>query len=196
VFFDGQNLFKTAQAAFGYAFPNYDPIALARNVCERKGLRCDGIHFYTGVHRQDENKFWYDFWNRKLRELGTRGVDVYSRPLAYSDQSIERGDGTWVTARLAREKGVDVRLALDVVRFAREGAFEVAVLFSQDQDLSEAVTEIHRIRAEQSRWMKVYCAFPVSPAGRHRPWINGAAPITLSKEDYDACIDTRDYRKP
>jgi uncharacterized LabA/DUF88 family protein len=196
VFFDGQNLFKTAKAAFGYTYPNYDPIALARFVCAQKNLQCDKIHFYTGAHRQNENAFWYDFWTRKLGALGTRGVDVYSRSLAYCDEKVTLPDGTTTTVRLPREKGVDVRLALDVVRFAREGAYEVAILFSQDQDLSEAVKEIHRIRDEESRWMKAYCAFPVAPNGRHRPSVNGAGAIKLTKADYDACIDPRDYRKP
>lgn len=28
-FFDGQNLFHSAKRAFGYTFPNYDPVLLA-----------------------------------------------------------------------------------------------------------------------------------------------------------------------
>ena len=34
---------------------------------------------------------------------------------------------------------MDVRLAVDVVRMAREKLYDVALIFSQDQDLSEAV---------------------------------------------------------
>src|SRR5258708_10691410 len=34
-FFDGQSLFHAARAAFGYTFPNYDPIALATAVCKQ-----------------------------------------------------------------------------------------------------------------------------------------------------------------
>jgi uncharacterized LabA/DUF88 family protein len=63
-------------------------------------------------------------------------VSVYSRPLAYSDEDVTLPDGSTTTIRLPREKGVDVRLALDVVRYARDGSYEVAILFSQDQDLS------------------------------------------------------------
>ena len=47
-FFDGQNLFHGAKAAFGYTFPNYDPLALAKAVCERQGWECVGTRFYTG----------------------------------------------------------------------------------------------------------------------------------------------------
>jgi len=38
-----------------------------------------------------------------------------------------------------------------MVRLAREEAYDVAILFSNDLDLSEAVTDIHRIRAEYER---------------------------------------------
>jgi len=42
-----------------------------------------------------------------------------------------------IKASLHEEKGIDVRLALDVVRMAL-GNLYVALIFSQDQDLSEA----------------------------------------------------------
>jgi uncharacterized LabA/DUF88 family protein len=194
IFIDGQNLFRSAKAAFGYSYPNYDPVALAALVCKRQSLRCAGVHFYTGVHRAGENRLWYDFWNVKLRVLGTRGVDVYSRPLAYAQESILLPDGSRTEVRIAREKGIDVRIALDMVRLAREDAYDVAVLFSQDQDLNEAVSEVHRIRTDTGRWMKVYCAFLVDHAGGHRPWVRGAAPLPITRAEYERCIDPMDYR--
>jgi hypothetical protein len=38
-FFDGQNLFRSAKAAFGYRYPNYDPVAPSAAVCASKGCR-------------------------------------------------------------------------------------------------------------------------------------------------------------
>ena len=32
-FIDGQNLFHSVREAFGYTYPNYDALALARAVC-------------------------------------------------------------------------------------------------------------------------------------------------------------------
>jgi len=32
-YFDGQNLFHAVRDAFGYTFPNYDPLKLAQNLC-------------------------------------------------------------------------------------------------------------------------------------------------------------------
>ncbi len=36
-FFDGQNLFYAVKKAFGYNWPNYDPLALVRGVCRLRG---------------------------------------------------------------------------------------------------------------------------------------------------------------
>jgi len=33
VFFDGQNLYHGAREAFGYTYPNFDPVELAKAVC-------------------------------------------------------------------------------------------------------------------------------------------------------------------
>jgi hypothetical protein len=36
-FFDAQNLYYAAKKAFSYHYPNFDPMLLARNVCDLKG---------------------------------------------------------------------------------------------------------------------------------------------------------------
>jgi uncharacterized LabA/DUF88 family protein len=38
------------------------------------------------------------------------------------------------------EKGIDVRIALDVIAEAHRRAYDVALILSQDQDLSEVAT--------------------------------------------------------
>lgn len=69
-----------------------------------------------------------------------------------------------------------------------------ALIFSQDQDLSEAADEVRVISAEQNRWIKVACAFPDSPAARNHRGINNTDWIRIDRASYDACIDPRDYR--
>jgi hypothetical protein len=70
----------------------------------------------------------------------------------------------------------------------------VALVFSQDQDLSEVAAEVRTISMEQSRWIKMASAFPVSPASRNRRGINSTDWIRIDRAAYDACIDPRDYR--
>ena len=52
VFIDGQNLFYAAREAFGYNYPNYDPLALSRKVCSKQSWELAEIHFYTGIPKK------------------------------------------------------------------------------------------------------------------------------------------------
>lgn len=96
--------------------------------------------------------------------------------------------------RAGEEKGVDVRLALDVIRLALRQAYDVAVIFSQDQDLSQVAEEIRLIAREQGRWIKIACAFPVSPTSRNRRGIDRTDWLRIDRATYDACLDQRNYR--
>ena len=74
--------------------------------------------------------------------MGKAGIQVYSRPLRYRNDIVKLPDGSTHTFLRGSEKGIDVRIALDVIRLAVGNEYDVAVVFSQDQDLSEAADEI------------------------------------------------------
>ena len=102
--------------------------------------------------------------------------------------------GTQQTVLVGQEKGIDVRLALDVVAAAYQDEADVLLVFSQDQDLSEVAVEIRQIARQQNRWIKMASAFPVSAASMNRRGINGTDWITIDRALYDSCLDRRDYR--
>jgi uncharacterized LabA/DUF88 family protein len=192
-FFDGQNLFHSAKAAFGYKFPNYDPLALARAVCRIKGWQLDAARFYTGVPDAGDNAFWNHFWVAKGAQMGREGVYVFTRPLRYRNKQVRLPDGTTHSFLDGDEKGIDVRIALDVIRLAHQQAYDVGVLFCRDQDLSELADEVRTISTEQKRWIKLASAYPTSPAVRFRG-IDKTEWCPIDRATYDACIDKRDYR--
>ncbi len=193
-FVDGQNLFYAAKTAFGYTHPNCDPKALAARLCQIQGWQFVQARFYTGFPSADDNAFWNHFWQAKLLQLTRDGVHAFSRPLRYRLQTIRLPDGTTHSAVVGQEKGVDVRLAIDVISLAHQRAYDVALVFSQDQDLSEVADEIRQIAAQQGRWIKMASAFPFSPASPNRRGINGTDWIKIDRATYDACLDPRDYR--
>jgi hypothetical protein len=126
--------------------------------------------------------------------MGRRGVVVYSRPLVYRSKTIQVpgfGDYTFPSGE---EKGIDVRLALDALDCAHRNQFDVALIFSQDQDLSELASLLRLVAGFQNRWIKIASAFPDSPTARNRRGINQTDWCPIDKATYDACIDPRDYR--
>lgn len=193
-FFDGQNLFRCAKEAFGYHYPNYDVQALASAICARQGWQLLQTRFYTGVPDAADDARWNYFWMGKLLQMSRQGVHTFSRPLRYRNQRFRLPDGTEHTVLVGQEKGVDVRLALDIVGIAYQQAADVLLVFSQDQDLSEVADEVRQISASQNRWLKMACAFPFSPTSTNRRGINGTDWIRLDRATYDACLDPRDYR--
>jgi uncharacterized LabA/DUF88 family protein len=194
-FFDGQNLFYAAKEALGYSFPNYDPKALTEKICADKGWTVSGIHFYTGVPSAADKPEWNYFWTAKMAVMGTRGIKTFSRALRYRNQTVALRDGTLASTLVGQEKGIDVRIALDIVRFALEDKYDVALIFSQDQDLTEAVQDVKKISILQKRWINVSCAFPVSPTVPKTRGINGTDWIRIDRALYDSCIDPSDYRQ-
>ena len=171
---------------FGCTFPDYDISALAKALTARQGWALAGVRFYTGIPDAADKAQWHHFWTAKLAVMGRQGVGEF--------RTVRLRDGTSHVVLTGEEKGIDVRIALDVIAGAHRGAYDVALILSQDQDLSEVATEIRVIAREQDRWIKIASAFPVSPAASNRRGINSTDWIPIDRALYDRCLDRRDYR--
>ena len=193
-FFDGQNLFHHAKAAFGHTHPNYDPIKLAAAVCEMNGWITHQVRFYTGVPDPRRDGRWHAYWTRRLMAMRRASIHVTSRPLRYHPETIAAQDGSTQRVLVPREKGIDLRLALDLVSMARTGQFDVALVFSQDQDLAEVAAEVRAIARSTGRWLKIASAYPRSATATSSRGINRTDWIPLDRHYYDACLDPLDYR--
>ena len=193
VFVDGQNLYHHARAAFEVTHPNYDVLALSRAICSPRNWQLKAVRFYTGMPEKADDPVWHNFWAKKPLSLKRQGVHTFSRRLRYRDKAFEI-NGAKHVIRIGEEKGIDVRLALDCVSLALSGDYDVALIFSQDQDLSEVVDEIKKISHLQRRWIRVACAFPNSPTASNTRGINGSDWIGIDRTLYESCIDPRDYR--
>jgi hypothetical protein len=127
--------------------------------------------------------------------MGKQGIAVFSRSLRYRNTTVKLPDGTAYSFLHGEEKGIDVRIALDVIGGAIRNEYDVALIFSQDQDLSEVADEIPVIAHQQARWIRIACAYPISPTTKNRRGINSTQWIPIDRKLYDTCIDPKDYRK-
>ena len=196
VFVDGQNLFYAAREAFGYQYPNYNILKLSQEVCQSQDWNLVQTRFYTGIPDPADDPSKSGFWTAKLAAMGRQGIVVYSRALRYRNKTVKLPDGRTHTYVHGEEKGIDVRIALDVIRMGMRNEYDVAVVFSQDQDLSEVAGEIRVIAHQQGRWIRIACVYPMSPTRTNRRGINGSQWIKIDRKTYDSCIDPRDYRPP
>jgi uncharacterized LabA/DUF88 family protein len=193
-FVDAQNLFNAAKEAFGYTYPNFDVVKLAQEVASIGGWSLVETRFYTGIPEASDPR--HAFWSNKLAALGRQGIVLFSRPLRYHHEEVALPSGATSRVRVPVEKGVDVRLALDLVRLAFANRLDVAIIFSQDQDYSEAANEIRSISKAANRWIKVVSAFPSAQSASNKRGIELTDWIPIDKATYDRCIDPADYRGP
>ena len=191
VFFDGQNLFRSAKGTWGpsppnssspYDWPSYDVEKLAQHLVSlTPGRTLEEIRFYTGVHSRKVNRDQYWFWTNKLNHLEAQGIHVYRG-------RVSNG----------QEKGADVSLAIDLIQATYEKRYEVAIIVSKDSDFGPAVALAKVIAESQGRKLVFQSAFPVAlntPKKQMRG-VPGTQWIHIDQADYDTCRDWNEYRPP
>jgi hypothetical protein len=196
-FVDGHNLFNWAKRCFGYKYPNFDIAKLIAGVTALEpNRRLVQSCFYIGIPTQLDDLDNFNWWNKKLAAMGRSGVKVERRYLKRRELKIHLEGIVYYDATIPRlqEKGIDLKLGLDLVRHARNNTFDAGIVFSQDGDLVEVVEEVHEIAREQKRWIQLECAHPVAPGIESRP-IRRTIPRQITRALYDTCIDPTDYRR-
>lgn len=188
VFVDGQNLYHRCRDHFGW--PWVHPRRLASVLLEEDLSPHDAhsrvvacVRYYTGIHDLAHRPEPHGLMVRRLQAYEEDGVTPIAIPLRYDGRGV------------GREKGVDVRMALDMVRLGRKGLFDVAVVVSEDSDLDEAVKDLYALR-DHERWIAVENALPYTGAGgaRNPRWLRSARrkrPIT--QQMFDAARDDVRY---
>lgn len=153
VFIDGQNLFKGVNRRFR---GRLHPLLLARELAGDRELV--GTHYYSGIHDADENRSMYELVRRRHDLIRRTGVIVTERTLRYHwewrvddddlpppwhDDAEAKHRARVKRYRAAREKGIDVALALDAVAAALTDDTDVVIIVSRDRDLMEIAAEIN-----------------------------------------------------
>jgi uncharacterized LabA/DUF88 family protein len=137
VFIDGSNFYhklKNLTAGRKQEFPlsSFDFRAFSTWLAAPGELA--GVRYYIGAVKRDgseKSQALYADQQRLIGRLQQQGVEIVLGHL------IRHPDRTF------HEKGVDVRLAVEMIRLAREGRYDQAYLVSSDTDLVPAVEEVH-----------------------------------------------------
>lgn len=172
-----------ARNQWSYKHPNFNPIELSKLIIrQNRDWALTGIRLYTGIHDFSKKPRLNQFWHRKLNahKINDSRVYVYAAPLLY-------------TASGPREKGIDIRIALDLIRMARLDQYDVAILFSQDSDFREVAMEIRGIAREKQRWIKIASTCLCHKSTDPVRGIDKTDWLKISKDDYDSCIDHANY---
>lgn len=188
LFIDYQNAYRRARDVF---FPgsqsgrdgHLKPMELGQLIVSRGGP--DGtpyalaeVRIYSG--RPDPKRDWRTFsaHRRQSQRWRLDGATIIERQLRYPQGHPQ-------------EKGLDVALALDFVRLAMDGTFDVGVMMSTDNDLLPA---LGAVRDHGPSGCRVEVAAWGTPRGREqRLWFPGLWCHWLSLADYNALADQTRY---
>ncbi|MGH2704716.1 MAG: hypothetical protein ACRDJ4_06390 [Actinomycetota bacterium] len=88
-------------------------------------------------------------------------------------------------------KGVDVRIALDLLRLGQKGLYEVAIVVSEDSDLNEAITDVYELR-DRERWIAVENALPWS-TNSHCKWLSAHRKRRIQQATFSRIEDRQIY---
>lgn len=155
VFIDGQNLFKGVHRRFK---TRVHPILLADALAGPE-RQLAGTFYYSGIHDPDVDRKMFDLVRRRHDLIQRTGVEVHERTLRYHwewsvdyddvpppwyDDAPKKATATVYKKRKAREKGIDVALALDAVSAILGDRCDVAVIVSRDRDLMEVADQVRQ----------------------------------------------------
>lgn len=137
VFIDGNNFYfklkeLSSQIGGKVSLLGFNFFDFAQQIVKPNNLV--GVRYYIGALKRqrgnDKSEKLYADQQKLLASLQRQGITVTL------GQLIQHPDKTF------HEKGVDVRLAVEMIRLARSGAYDVAYLLSSDTDLVAAVEEV------------------------------------------------------
>ena len=193
LFIDAQNAYRRARARF---FPNpqsgrdghFYPMELGRLITSRggpngKACTLSDVRVYSGRPDANRDRRTYAAHDKQSKRWTSDGATVITRSLRYLR--------TWPTEP-AQEKGIDVALAIDFVRLAIDGAYDVGVMMSTDNDLLPA---LEFVRNHDPGRLHVAVAAWGTGRGDQRLALPGLWCHWLSQADYNAVADSTDYNQ-
>jgi len=187
VFIDYQNVHGWARRRFKPVGANpaqghIDPLRTARHIVGRRNRPSDltQVRVYRGRPNPEHQPGSTRANDRQTAEWERSGlVEVIRRNLKYPRD--------WPDSP-ATEKGIDVAIAVDMIRLAHAGAMDVAVLFSSDTDLLpalEALRDLDLCHVEVACWSK---GNRLRYDGTQLPWCH-----SISASQYATLEDPVDY---
>jgi uncharacterized LabA/DUF88 family protein len=156
IFLDYQNIIKTSKQLFKLnQLTHISPTILGVILLDRfKGTReIKEIRVYTGIPSKRREAKSYSRFNKRIScwKLDPK-VTVINRPISYPmgwPNKSAPGDKP-------REKGIDVKIAVDFVTMAIKKDYEIGILFSLDSDLKPALEFVCQndldVKAEVIAW--------------------------------------------
>jgi uncharacterized LabA/DUF88 family protein len=112
------------------------------------GLPLRDIRVFTGIHDAEREPQFHEAMAKRLRWLQRFGVKTVALPLSYYEDKVTK-------QVRSQEKGVDVRIASEILRAVNDGLHR-ALVITQDKDISQAVKVASEMALERGFKFEAY----------------------------------------
>jgi uncharacterized LabA/DUF88 family protein len=121
---------------------------MLREFAEMHALQLREICIFTGIHDPAREPDRYESMMKRLRWFERRGCRVTTLQLSYyTDRSTQEVR--------AQEKGIDVRIASEILRALDDGLSR-ALVFTQDKDIAQALKVANEMAAKRCMRFQAY----------------------------------------
>jgi hypothetical protein len=190
-------MYRGAREAFDWqaevgAYGSFRPLGLGRSLASLPDRTLTEVRVYTGVPTPDRDAQGHGAMQRRTQAWVAEAPDLVTlvtRPLRYQPG---RG-GT------PREKGIDVQLAIDIVRLSLAGELDLLILASADSDLVPALEFVlagcPTVEIETVAWDPVpgcATAAPIDVPGGSPRISRRQLPLT----EFERFADKRNFLRP
>lgn len=155
IFIDGGNFHHLALKPLGIDEIDFDFNAFAFFLADGRNISEMGKRYYVGTVREKEgderskqamarqvrlfNELKKTTWQIKTSKLREREEKiVIDRRVADYEKILKQGISE-ITLKTVREKGIDVKIATDLMAAALDNKYDVAIIVSSDTDLVPAI---------------------------------------------------------
>lgn len=146
-FVDFENFFQVLKRGFGVEPQAVHMPNLIRDLARANGLMLKGQHYFCGLPDRRRDGARHESRRKRIAWLEKHGATVTALPLTYYSEGGE--------TNLAREKGVDVALASEMLRCVA-GGLQKAILITNDRDIGASIASAQRLAADSDRELTLY----------------------------------------
>ena len=173
-------------------------LARGRNICDKR--------YYIGTVREEAgNEYSREAMSRQTKQLDllkkshwgintsrlrkrTETIKIDGRTREYS--ALRAAGFSTITIERYREKGIDVKLATDLLVGALDDKYDVAILVSSDSDLIPAIDRVRYVQKKKIEYVGFSIENSLDPLNPTKP-----TPSLIEKSDIQNIILEEDIRR-
>jgi uncharacterized LabA/DUF88 family protein len=205
IFIDGGNFYHLVLKRLGYHDNDFDFERFAQFLISDRYLTENGKRYYIGTVREIKDNhettkamtgqttlfgvLESNNWCIKTSKLRTRIDTIQIDDRVLNFENILRKGITSITYQKSREKGIDVKLATDLLVGAYENKYDTVIIVSSDTDLIPVIDVIRKKLFKKVEYVgfsapQIGCMEPVKPTNSmiHRSDTQRVLPVDELKE--------------